>query len=287
MTAPDAPDLVGRTLGPHHLTRLLGHGGFAWVYQAHRTDSPDQVALKVLRPRYGTDPEFEHLFRTEAHVAAQLRHPNIVQILDVGKAAGFTWFSMPLAKESLDALIARHGRLAEDTSVQVARDVAAGLAFAHQAGFVHRDIKPANVLLHEGRAVIGDFGIARAVASYVSATGVSMTIGTPPYIAPEQAQGQPLDGRTDVYALGVLMYKCLTGDVPFRSTDWFELARMHVEQPPEAPRKKRPQLSKRLERIVLCCLAKDRDDRYPSAGAVRQALDALEHAERSRRLWWR
>jgi serine/threonine-protein kinase len=245
------------------------------------------MALKVLKPRYGTDPEFEHRFRMEAHVAAQLRHPNIVEIIDVGQADGLTWFAMPLAVESLDAMIARHGRLAEDTAVQVAREVAAGLAYAHQAGFVHRDIKPANVLLREGRAVIGDFGIARAVASYVSATGVSMTIGTPPYIAPEQAQGQPLDGRADLYALGVLMYKSLTGDVPFHSTDWFELARMHVEQQPEAPRKKRPHLSKQLERIVLRCLAKDPDDRYPSASAVRHALDALEHTKRSRRLWWR
>lgn len=287
MTAPDAQDLVGRTVAPYRLARLVGTGGFAWVYEAHRTDIPDPVALKILTPRYGTDPEFEHRFRTEAHVAAQLRHPHIVQILDVGQAAGLTWFAMPLARESLDAMIARHGRLAEDTAVQVAQEVAAGLAFAHQAGIVHRDIKPANVLLHEGRAVISDFGIARAVASYVSATGVSMTIGTPPYIAPEQAQGHSLDARSDLYALGVLMYKCLTGDVPFRSTDWFELARMHVEQQPESPRTKRPQLSKRLEHIVLRCLAKDPDDRYPSASAVRRALDALEQRERSRRRWWR
>ncbi len=165
--------------------------------------------------------------------------------------------------------------------MRIATDVTAGLFFAHEKGFVHRDIKPDNVLLAEdGTAVIADFGIARAVSGYVSATGVNMTIGTPQYISPEQAQGRTLDGRSDLYALGVALYKATTGEVPFRSTDWFELARMHVEDQPVAPRKKRPDVTARLERVILRCLAKHPDDRYPSAQVLHEEFQQLTDAAR-------
>jgi len=134
---------------------------------------------------------------------------------------------------------------------------------------VHRDLKPDNILMHsDGSAVISDFGIARAVSGYVASTGVNMTIGTPHYLSPEQAQGRPVDQRADFYALGVTLYKAATGEVPFTSTDWFELARLHVEAPPPSLRKKRPELSKRFERVVMKCLAKHPDDRYADAAAL-------------------
>jgi serine/threonine-protein kinase len=136
------------------------------------------------------------------------------------------------------------------------------------------------LLRDDGTAVIADFGIARAVSGYVSATGVNMTIGTPQYISPEQAQGRKLDGRSDLYALGVMLYKAATGTVPFRSSDWFELARMHVEEQPVAPHKKGGVLSSRLERVILKCLAKQPEDRYPSAQALREELDQLSSTER-------
>jgi serine/threonine-protein kinase len=272
MVTADPDALIGRTIGLYRLERLLGQGGFAWVFAAHgAAEAP--FALKVLKPRYGGDEQFENRFRNEANVAADLRHPNIIQIQDVGQADGFTFFAMPLYPESLRGLLEREGPLPEERTLRIAEDVAAGLTFAHRAGFVHRDIKPDNVLLAEdGMAVIADFGIARAVSGYVSATGVSMTIGTPQYISPEQAQGRTLDGRSDLYALGVLLYKATTGDVPFRSTDWFELARMHVEDQPVAPHKRRPDVSGRLERVILKCLAKHPDDRYASADALVEEL---------------
>jgi serine/threonine protein kinase len=140
------------------------------------------------------------------------------------------------------------------------------LRFAHAQGVIHRDLKPDNILLRaDGSAVLTDFGIARAVSGYVASTGVNMTIGTPHYLSPEQAQGRPLDQRVDFYALGVTLFKAATGEVPFTSTDWFELARMHVEDPPPSLRKKRPELSKRFERVVRRCLAKHPDDRYRDA----------------------
>jgi serine/threonine-protein kinase len=134
---------------------------------------------------------------------------------------------------------------------------------------IHRDLKPDNILLHaDGRAVLSDFGIARAVSGYIASTGVNMTIGTPQYLSPEQAQGRPLDERVDFYALGITLFKAATGQVPFTSTDWFELARKHVEESPPSLRKKRPQLSRRFERVVMKCLAKHADDRYRNATAL-------------------
>jgi serine/threonine-protein kinase len=264
-------DLIGRTVGPYRLDRLLGQGGFAWVYAGRRTADDEAVAVKVLKPRYAGDQQFEHRFRNESGVASELRHPNVIRMLDVDHADGLTYFAMDLYPDSLASLLDREETLAEDQLLRIASDVAAGLAFAHDAGFVHRDIKPHNVLLRDdGTAVIADFGIARAVSGYVS----------PQYISPEQAQGRKLDGRSDLYALGVMLYKAATGTVPFRSSDWFELARMHVEEQPVAPHKKGGVLSSRLERVILKCLAKQPEDRYPSAQALREELDQLSSTER-------
>ena len=169
----------------------------------------------------------------------------------------------------------------------MAADVARGLGFAHGQGVIHRDLKPDNILLRsDGSAVITDFGIARAVSGYVASTGVNMTIGTPQYLSPEQAQGRALDQRVDFYALGVTLFKAATGEVPFAASDWFELARMHVEQPPPGLRKKRPELSKRFERIVLKCLAKHPDDRYRDAAQLLADLAAVDAKPRPRP-WWR
>jgi serine/threonine-protein kinase len=146
---------------------------------------------------------------------------------------------------------------------------------------VHRDIKPDNILLTDaGEAVLTDFGIARAISGYVAATGFNMTIGTPHYISPEQAQGRPLDGRSDLYSLGITLYRAATGELPFKSKDWFDLARMHVEAKPEPPRSLRPELMRRLERIILKCLAKHPDDRYETADALIKDLEDTVTRER-------
>jgi serine/threonine protein kinase len=268
--------LIGRAIGAYTVDRLIGQGGFAWVFAARRTADGTAVALKVLKPHYAEDPQFETRFRNEAKVASDLRHPNIVRILEIAKTRELTYFAMDLYADSLAMRLSRDGPLPEDAVIAVARDVASALAFAHQSGIVHRDIKVDNVLFTaDGRGVIADFGIARAVSGYATASGVDMTIGTPHYVSPEQAQGRPLDGRSDLYALGVTLYKAATGELPFRSSDWFELARMHVEDVPPSPRERRPDLSTRLERIILRCLAKHPDDRYASAGDLLAELEAV------------
>jgi serine/threonine-protein kinase len=277
----NSEELIGYTVGPYVIDELIGEGGFAWVFAAHRSENNSLAALKVLKPRYAGDKEFEARFRNEYTLASELLHPNVVQILDVGKASNLTYFSMDLYPGSVAFLIEKEIRIAEEKLIEIATHVTAGLAFAHERGIVHRDIKPDNILIKaDGTAVISDFGIAKAVSGYVTATGVNMTIGTPQYISPEQAQGRKLDGRSDLYSLGVTLYKAATGETPFRSTDWFELARMHVEEPPRGPRKKRPDLSERFERIVLRCLAKHPDDRYASSEVL---LDELRNIADSRR----
>ena len=277
----DPTDLVGQTLGPYTLERLVGQGGFAWVFVG-REDGGTPVALKVLKPRYALDPMFESRFRNESETAARLDHPQVIRIRSVGKTGKHVYFAMELCADSLAERLAREGPLPEADVLRIARDVCRGLGYAHSQGVIHRDLTPDNILLHsDGSAVISDFGIARAVSGYIASTGVDMTVGTPHYISPEQAQGRPLDPRADFYALGVTLYKAMTGEVPFTSNDWFELARMHVEDPPPSPRKKRPDLSKRLERVINKCLAKHPDDRYQDANGLLADLDEVEAKRRA------
>ena len=276
-----ATDLVGHNLGPYSLERLLGQGGFAWAFVG-REPNGTPVAIKVLKPRYAGDPQFESRFRNESETAAKLEHPNIIRIRSVAKSGDHVYFAMDLCADSLGARIAREGPLPEEDILRLARDIASALDFAHRQGVIHRDLKPDNVLIRsDGAAVLTDFGIARAVSGYVASTGVNMTIGTPHYLSPEQAQGRPLDHRVDFYALGATLYKAATGEVPFSSNDWFELARMHVEGPPPSLRRKRGELSKRFERVVMKCLAKHPDDRYANAAELLADLDEVEQKRRS------
>ncbi len=278
--SPTPTELVGHTLGPYQLERLLGQGGFAWVFVGRAADGTP-VAVKVLKPRYAGDPQFESRFRNESETAAKLEHPNIIRIRAVTRSGTNVFFAMDLCADSLSARIGREGPLPEGEIIKLAKDICGGLGFAHDQGVIHRDLKPDNVLIRsDGTAVLSDFGISRAVSGYVASTGVNMTIGTPHYLAPEQAQGRPLDHRADFYALGITLYKAATGEVPFTSSDWFELARMHVEDPPPSLRKKRPELSKRFERVVFKCLAKHPDDRYQTAAQLLADLAEVEARHR-------
>ncbi len=282
---PEPESLLGKTIGPYTPTGVLGSGGMAWVLAAARPQpggGTTEVALKILKPKYAGDPQLAARFLNESRIAGELRHPNIIRILDVGQDGEAAYFAMPRLEASLAARLEACDALPEAEVMQIARDVARAMAFAHDAGVIHRDIKAQNILFDAGRAaVLTDFGIARTIASYVSTTGKRLTIGTPHYISPEQARGQPLDGRTDIYALGVTMYRAATGQLPFRSSDWYELARLHVEEPPAPPRSRRPELSRPFEKVVLTCLEKDRENRYATAAALADDLDGLLGGKRS------
>ncbi len=267
---------IGRYLGRFRIDALVGSGGFAWVYKGYDPELDVPVALKVLKPQFAGDEMFETRFRREASTAAKLRHPNIIKILAVGREGEAVYFVMDYLSQGLVDRLRVMGTLPEHMLVRVGFDVASALGFAHRQGVIHRDVKVDNIMFDDhGNAVVTDFGIARAVSKYAEQTGTNMVVGTPQYFSPEQARGLPLDGRADLYSLGVTLFKAATGVLPFQGDDWYEIARQHVEDEPPRPRDLNPSLSKGLERIVLRCLEKEPDDRFTNGEALCTELSHL------------
>ncbi|MGQ0643854.1 MAG: serine/threonine-protein kinase [Gemmatimonadaceae bacterium] len=265
---------LGQTLGKYRVDALVGSGGFAWVYRAYDPELEIPVALKVLKPQFGGDVDFVTRFKREAAVAAKLRHPNIIKIYTIGREGDAVYFAMDFLPSGLADKLETMPHLSEDAVVQIGMDVSRALGFAHREGVIHRDIKVDNIMFDEhGNAVVADFGIARALSGYTGQTGTGMVVGTPQYFAPEQARAKPLDGRADIYSLGVTLYRASTGRLPFAGDDWYEVARQHVEEVPTPPRSINPNLSAEFETVLLRCLAKKPDDR-PTTGE--QLLDELE-----------
>ena len=267
---------LGRSLGRFRVDALIGSGGFAWVYKGFDPELEIPVALKVLKPQYAGDEKFEARFRREASTAAKLRHPNIVKIFAVGREEEAVFFAMDYLPQGLADRLNVMTTLPEAMLIRMAIDVASALGFAHREGVIHRDIKTDNILFDEhGNAIVADFGIARAVSGYAEQTGTNMVVGTPQYFAPEQARGLPLDGRADIYSLGITLFKSSTGQLPFNGTDWYEIARQHVEDKPPKPRTINPALSRELEDVILKCLEKDPADRFPTGDVVCETLMRL------------
>lgn len=253
---------------------MLGGGGFATVYAA-TGPAGRRVAVKVLAPRYTRDPHVQAAFRSESATAAALAHRNVVRILAVGSEGGRAYFAMERHPDSLAARLEREGPLPEAQCLHIMRGIAEALAFAHRRGTVHNDLKAANILLaDDGRPVVADFGMANVRHQYVTTSGLPMTVGTPHYLAPEQAQGDPTDGRADIYALGVTTYRAATGRLPFTASEWFELARQHAEEPPPSMCTLVPQLTPSFDRLVLRCLAKRPGDRFATADDLIAEIDS-------------
>ena len=264
---------LGQTLGKYRIDAVIGSGGFAWVYKAFDPELEIPVALKILKPQYAGDESFEQRFRREASTAAKLRHPNIINIFAVGKENGAVYFAMDYLPQGLADRLSVMTTLPESMLIRMAIDVSSALGFAHREGVIHRDIKTDNILFDEhGNAVVADFGIARAVAGYADQTGTNMVMGTPQYFAPEQARGLALDGRADIYSLGVTLFKAATGSLPFTGEDWYEIARQHVEEKPPRPRSLNASISRELEDVILRCLEKDPENRYPSGESMCEDL---------------
>lgn len=252
---------------------MIGSGGFAWVYRAFDPELEIPVAVKVLKPQYAGDEKFEERFRREASTAAKLRHPNIIKIYAVGREGDAVYFAMDYLPTGLADRLAVMTTLPEPMLIRMGIDVASALGFAHREGVIHRDIKTDNILFDEhGNAIVADFGIARAVSSYVQQTGTNMVVGTPQYFSPEQARGLALDGRADLYSLGVTLFKAATGELPFQGTDWYEIARQHVEEKPPRPRSINPALSREMDEIILRLLEKDPENRPPTGDALVEEL---------------
>jgi serine/threonine-protein kinase len=267
---------LGQTLGKYRIEELIGSGGFAWVYKAFDPELEIHVALKVLKPQFAGDETFEQRFRREAATAAKLRHPNIIKIYSVGRDGEAVYFAMDYYPSGLADRLEVSNSLPEEFVVRVGIDVAQALGYAHREGVIHRDIKVDNILFdNHGNAVVADFGIARALSGYSNQTGTNMVVGTPQYFAPEQARAKPLDGRADIYSLGVTLYRAATGRLPFEGDDWYEIARQHVEEPPPPPRSINPDLTPAFEAAILHCLQKQADDRPATGELLAQELVAL------------
>jgi serine/threonine-protein kinase len=263
--------LVG---GRYRVVRKLGGGGMADVYLCEDLTLGRHVAVKVLLQRYLGDPAFVERFRREAKAAAGLNQQNLVSIYDWGEVDGTYYIVMEYVEgETLKDLIRRRGRLSGNESVAVAMQLLAAVEFAHRSGIVHRDIKPQNVMLDRGGTVkVMDFGIARAGDSGMTEAG--SILGTAQYLAPEQARGQPVDERSDLYSVGVCLYEMLTGTVPFKGDSAVTVALKHVNEVPREPSELVPGMPYALNQIVLKAMAKDPADRYQSAAGFARDLRA-------------
>jgi serine/threonine protein kinase len=272
-------DLTGATLGKYRLVEKLGQGGMAQVYKAYQPDLERYVAIKILHPHLTGDAEFIARFQREARAIAALEHPHIVRIYDFDTDGDLAFIVMEyLSGSSLKARLreasCRNEYLPLDQVQQIISALADALDYAHRHGVIHRDIKPSNVLLtNDGRPVLTDFGIARMI-DVTAITGSDGTLGTPAYMSPEQARGEPGNARSDIYALGVMLYQLCTNHLPFDADTPYAIILKHLTAPLPPPRSLRPDLPDALERIIFKALAKDPDERYPTAGEMARALRA-------------
>ena len=255
----------------YRVLRRIGSGGMADVWLAEDAHLQRQVALKVLHSRYLQDQDFIARFQREAEAAAGLQHPNIVGVYDRGQDDGVNYIAMryvegPTLKELIDR------GLTPEQAVALVRQVLEGARFAHRNGIVHRDLKPQNVIVdEEGKAVVTDFGIARAGVSEITQTGSVM--GTPQYLSPEQAQGFEVTGVSDLYSIGVILYEALTGRVPFEGESAVAVAMKQVSETPQRPSSINPRVSPALDAVVMRALEKEPGNRFQSADAFIAALD--------------
>ncbi len=265
---------IGTTVGSYTIEEKLGQGGMATVYKAYHPRLDRHVAIKVLHPAFKEDQSFLRRFTREAQVVARLEHPNIVPVYDFAEHKGYPYLVMRyIDGETLKDKLSE-GRLSRKEIVHIAQAIAAGLDYAHKQGVLHRDIKPSNILLTIGGGVyIADFGLARITQAGESTMSQDMIMGTPQYISPEQAKGiQEIDGRTDIYSFGIIVYEMATGQVPFQSDTGYSIIHSQIFDPPPMPSSINDKISPQLEEVLLKVLNKEPEDRYATAGEFQTAF---------------
>jgi serine/threonine protein kinase len=289
-------DLVGKTIGKYRIVARLGRGGMAEVYKGYQPSLDRYVALKILTPRASTDAAFYERFQREATSVAKLRHPNIVQVYDFGNAEGLTYMVMeylagPTLKSRMSDLHTQGQLMPRDEALAITRDVAAALDYAHAHGLIHRDVKPANILLRveeahahllpsgvglpeEPYAVLTDFGVVKMLEG-IQFTATGMTLGTPDYMSPEQASGEEVTHSSDVYALGVVLYEMLVGQLPFSADTPLAVLLMHMSDSPPPARTVVPDLPAGVDDVLNRALAKSPRERFHSAGELAAALESV------------
>ncbi|HUL48657.1 MAG TPA: protein kinase [Gemmatimonadales bacterium] len=260
--------------GKYKITRVLGKGGMGTVYLAHDLTLEREVAIKVLPPDVGQDEQVIRRFQQEAKTAAKLDHPNIIPIYRVESEGGLNYFVMKyVSGTSLEDVLEAREPLAAEYIQRVLWEAACALGHAHQRGVVHRDVKPANIMFdHDGRVMLTDFGISKALQAATGFTATGMIIGTPHYMAPEQAKGTPVDGRADQYSLGVVGYRMITGDLPFSGDSIHTILYKQIFEPVPTPRALRAEIPGFLAAAITRAMSKDPELRYPTMEAFATAV---------------
>jgi beta-lactam-binding protein with PASTA domain/predicted Ser/Thr protein kinase len=266
-----------RVLGDRYeVEGVLGQGGMAKVFKGHDKVLGRPVAVKVLSPQFAGDDQFVTRFRREAQAAAGLNHPNIVSVFDTGSQQDVHYIVMEYVRgRTLRDAIRSEGPILPERAAEIADAVARALGSAHEAGLVHRDIKPGNIMLtSDGEVKVMDFGIART-ATGDTLTQTAAVLGTASYLSPEQAQGQSVDGRSDIYSLGCVLYEMVTGRPPFTGDSPVSIAYKHVKEDPVPPSGINPDVPQDLEAVIMKAMAKNQANRYQSADEMRQDLERL------------
>jgi serine/threonine-protein kinase len=261
---------IGSDFLGYRLEELIGRGGMGVVYRAYDLRLKRPVALKLVAPSLARDDGFRERFAHESELVMSLEHPNVVPIYDAGDVDGRVYLAMRLVDGTdLRSLLRTEGALKPDRAIAICTQIAAALDAAHARGLVHRDVKPSNVLLDSsGHVYLADFGLTRSLEDEQDGAGEDRTVGTPAYLAPEQLEGRPLDGRADLYSLGCVLYECLTGEPVFPRGSRLAVAWAHLEEEPPRASKRRAGLPEAIDAVVGRALAKEPDERFPTCGAL-------------------
>ncbi len=282
-------DLTGKQLGPYQIISQLGVGGMATVFKAYQPKMDRYIALKILPRHLSKNPEFISRFSQEARVIAQLEHPHILPVHDFGESDGYTYLAMRLVEGgTLADFLRKRGKLELARINSIISQVGGALGYAHSKGVIHRDFKPGNVLMDEfENCLLTDFGIAKLVEVTSHLTHTGGILGTPNYISPEQGEGKPIDSRSDIYSLGIVIYQMVVGDVPYKADTPMAVVYKHINDPLPLPRQRVPNLPESVERVILKAIAKKPDDRYSTAeelvnafqGAIQQPVGQTQEIQ--------
>ena len=269
---PESSDCLNTMLGEFRLLRKIGAGGMAEVYLAEQTTLRRQVAVKILRPEFGTDEQYVKRFRHEAAAAGSINHPNIVQVYMVGEQDGVNYIAQEYVQgRTLKSYMKRKGPIDAKVALHILRQIASALQAASENGIVHRDVKPENILLtNKGEAKVADFGLAQLTlqGERISLTQAGITMGTPLYMSPEQINGQPLDSRSDIYSFGIMAWHMLAGRTPFVGETAMAVAMKHLSEKPPLLEDFREDLPAPLREFVKRLIQKKKEDRPADFGAV-------------------
>src|SRR3954470_5928973 len=271
-----AVPMVGKTLGKYRIVEKIGRGGMGVVYRGVDETLDRQVAIKAISPEL-VEEDLVRRFRAEAVTLAKVNHPNIATVYELFREDDSLLMVMELVRgQTFEQLIERTGALPAERAIGLVRQVLDALGHAHRAGIVHRDLKPANLMLTDDGAVkVMDFGIAR-VSGTERMTSDGLMVGTPAYMAPEQVRGEEVDGRTDLYAVGVILYRLVTGKLPFKAETAVSMIQSQLNDQPTPAREVRTELPDWLDAVLMRSLAKRPADRYQTAEEYRRALDSLD-----------